>query len=101
MITTGFGREKALGTYPTRERKISSMAILTDKSTSNWETTQASNLAAESSSRTKKKLCVTLRIFLLYPGLKKLSHSNPFWDRNKEKEMVIRRLVKIEKNCLE
>ena len=70
MITTGFGREKALGTYPTKEWKISSMAILTDKSTSNWETTQPSNLAAESSSRTKKKLCVTLRIFLLYPGFK-------------------------------
>ena len=45
----------ALGTHPTKEWKFSTVVILTDTSTSNLETTQANNLAAESNSRSKKK----------------------------------------------
>lgn len=44
-----------MGTHPTREWKFSTVVILTDTSTSNLETTQANNLAAESNSRSKKK----------------------------------------------
>lgn len=67
MIKSVFGWEKALGIHPTKEWKMSSVAILTDKSTSNLEITQAKSLAAESSSRTKKKLCIMSRSLLLHP----------------------------------
>ena len=84
MIKTGFGREKALGTHPTKQWKMSSVVILTDKSTSNLETTQAKSLAAESSSGTMKNICIMSSLSRVYGNF----HSNPFWDREKERKQL-------------
>lgn len=57
------------GHSPNKRWKISSVVILTGTRVSDLEATEASNLAAESNSRTKGKLCVTLRSLLLHPGV--------------------------------
>lgn len=76
------------------------MVILTDISLSYLETTEGSNLAAESNHlKDKQNLCY---VFGSIPPSRVAETFNwsTFRDKVTEKEVILKRLVKIEKNCL-
>lgn len=77
------------------------MVILTDTSLSDLETTEGSNLATESNHLKDKEKTVCYVVEPTPPSrVAESFNSSTFRDKVTEKEVIIKRLVKIETNCL-